>query len=105
MKQKQQQRDNIPVLMYHGITGHNSMARNRVHISSHQFTEQMQWLADHGYHTLSLDEFCHAVTRGEKIPAKSILLTFDDGYHSQLRLATPVMEKLGMRAVLFLTVD
>jgi peptidoglycan/xylan/chitin deacetylase (PgdA/CDA1 family) len=65
-----------------------------------RFAEQMRSLADHGYRTLTLDEFHTCFTRGQ-FPERTVLLTFDDGYEHVADIATPVLEGHGFTAVMF----
>lgn len=96
---------NIPVLMYHAITGAGVMAENPVHVSLDNFMEQMNWLQRKGYEAVSIHDFFAIITGNKTAPKNPVLITFDDGYLSQFNRATPVLEKHGFKAVLFLTVN
>jgi peptidoglycan/xylan/chitin deacetylase (PgdA/CDA1 family) len=61
----------------------------------------MQWLAQNGWKTLSTVAFADALASG-KIPRKSVLVTFDDGYLDNWVYAHPVLAELGQRATIFL---
>jgi hypothetical protein len=50
-----QKSNGIPVLCYHGVV--KSKIRDPYSISVKKFTEQMRWLHDQGYQTITLDEF------------------------------------------------
>lgn len=87
---------NVAVLMYHHVTDQpGSLA-----VTAHQFESQIRGLAEHGWHTLRADEFAGYLA-GEPIPAKSVLLTFDDGYLDNWVYAHPVLERYRKHAVLF----
>ncbi|MBD8069094.1 polysaccharide deacetylase family protein [Bacillus sp. PS06] len=66
-----------------------------------QFEEQMAYLHNHQYHTLSLDEVKAYYYQGESIPEKSVLLTFDDCFQSMKKYAYPILKKYDMHAVAF----
>jgi len=87
----------IPVLMYH----HVSPAGGPLTISPENFESQIRWLAKNGYVTLTADEFARFL-RGAPMPAKSIVLTFDDGYLDNYVHAHPVLLRYGLNAIMFL---
>ena len=65
-----------------------------------EFEEQMGFLASH-YHTLSLDELL-AVRRGAtRLPLRSVVVTFDDGYRDFAEEAWPILKRHGIPVVLF----
>jgi len=87
----------VPVLMYH----HVSPSAGMITTSPENFTRQIAGLARAGYHSLTAGQFA-GFLRGEPVPKKSILLTFDDGYLDNYVYAHPVLERYGMHALLFL---
>ncbi|OZI49117.1 polysaccharide deacetylase family protein [Bordetella genomosp. 5] len=88
---------NVPVLMYHHVTPEGGM----INATPDVFEAQIASLAAAGYHALSCAEF-EAYLDGAPVPPKSVLITFDDGYLDNWVYAHPVLERYGMRAVLFL---
>lgn len=90
----------LPVLMYH----HISPAPGLVTISPATFRAQMAWLAEAGWKALSTGEI-EAFYRGEPLPAKSVAITFDDGYLDNWLHAHPVLAEFGLTAHLFLVTD
>ena len=67
----------IPVLEYHD-TEYN-MSDGQVMMTTPWFLEQMQWLADNGFTTLTADRFLAFVDGTQAPPERSVLLTFDIG--------------------------
>src|SRR5690606_13926222 len=65
------------------------------------FESQMAWLSRSGYTTLDAERFA-GFLRGEAVPERSVLLTFDDGYLDNWVYAHPVLHKYGLKALLFL---
>lgn len=70
-------------------------------VTLEQFEEQMKYLHNENYHTLTLDEVKGYYYSGKDIPEKSILLTFDDCYQSMKKYAYPVLKEYGFHAVSF----
>jgi peptidoglycan/xylan/chitin deacetylase (PgdA/CDA1 family) len=87
----------VPVLMYH----HVSPTPGLITVSPAHFAAQMRWLKRQGYTTLTLDALAGFLA-GEPVPAKSVVVSFDDGYLDNWVYAHPVLEQYGLHAVLFL---
>lgn len=93
----------IPVLMYHSI---NYEKGNILRVPAEKFAAQMKWLHDNGYHTISLDELYSAVSatkpQSKRLPEKSVVITFDDGYGDNYTNAFPVIKKYHFKATVFM---
>jgi peptidoglycan/xylan/chitin deacetylase (PgdA/CDA1 family) len=100
MKRKQ-----VPVLCYHHIRDwkvtDSKRARDYI-VPLDTFYNQMKLLADSGYHTISPDQLYRYLAAGESIPAKSILLTFDDSDEEQYTIAKTEMDKYRFKGVFFI---
>ncbi|OXM86705.1 polysaccharide deacetylase [Paenibacillus rigui] len=92
----------IPVLNYHSIT---TDPGNPATITPEKFAEQMHYLKEHGYTTLSLQQFTDVLEGKQPTPAKPVLLTFDDGYADNYEHALPLFKELDFHAVLFISPD
>jgi peptidoglycan/xylan/chitin deacetylase (PgdA/CDA1 family) len=91
----------LRVLMYHKLS---STIADKLTVKTHDFHQQLLYLIDEGYHFLSLSEL-HEIINGQKsLRLKSILLTFDDAYKNNRDLASPLLEKLSLKYVIFLPV-
>lgn len=87
----------ISVLTYHRVID----GAKEVNISKKYFEKQMKWLHDNGYKTLTMDEF-YKWKRGKlKVPRKSVLITFDDGWKSTYDTALPILERYDLNATVF----
>lgn len=100
------QEDNgIPVLTYHHILRDEENSRFR-HTSTttsvRAFTNQMTWLRDQGYTTLSMYQLEGYVRNSMNLPARSVVITFDDGLKSVSRYAWPVLREYGFKATAFI---
>jgi peptidoglycan/xylan/chitin deacetylase (PgdA/CDA1 family) len=93
-------RISIPVLNYHGVT---VQPGNRAVVTPAKLEEQMKYLSEHGYTTLSLKEFIDIWEGRTPPPEKPVLLTFDDGYKDNYTAAMPILKKYGFRATLFMS--
>jgi peptidoglycan/xylan/chitin deacetylase (PgdA/CDA1 family) len=58
-------------------------------------------LADSGYQTILPDQLFAWLTQGKPIPAKAIMLTYDDTDLDQYEIAVPEMKKYGFRKCVF----
>jgi biofilm PGA synthesis lipoprotein PgaB len=61
---------------------------------------QFAWLRGNGYTPVSLDEITAARSGGKPLPAKAVLLTFDDGYLSFYTRVYPLLREFHFPAVL-----
>jgi peptidoglycan/xylan/chitin deacetylase (PgdA/CDA1 family) len=98
----------LPVLMYHRIgpiTPSLPAITQRLTVSPQDFAAQMTWLHAHGYHAVSVQQAFEALEFRKRLPAKPVLITFDDGYRDVLWQAAPVLHRLHMPAVEFVITD
>lgn len=87
--------------MYHKVT---DVRPNRIAVTRQSFIDQQAHLARH-YNVVSLKEV-HRNVRGDgELPARAVLLTFDDGYRDNLEIAHPVLERFGHSATIFVPTD
>lgn len=90
----------IPILMYHEIgTGPNSL-----YVPTEKFRAQMNYLYKSGYHTVTMANAQEMLAKG-KIPAKTVILTFDDGYTSFYTRAWPIMQEFGFTGTVFVCTE
>ncbi len=62
---------------------------------------QLRWLQRMAT-VVPLEPSLRALAAGQRLPARAVALTFDDGYRDHLDLAVPLLERLGMPATFFL---
>ena len=94
----------IPVVTYHHILPdemNTTMRHNPWVISTENFQEQMRYLYDNNFYTPTLDELEAFIYQGRPLPARSVMIHFDDGYYSNYVYARPILLQYGLRAVLF----
>lgn len=96
---------NVPILMYHYISEPPPDAdeiRKGLSIPPATFEAHLQYLKNNGYRTISLHQLLLHLTRGEPLPEKPIILTFDDGYRDSFENAFPLLQKYGFTGTFFL---
>lgn len=89
--------DRIPILMYHVIAPPPANAPfPALYVPAPEFAAQMKALRDAGWHAVTLDQVRAYWQRGVPLgPGRPIVITFDNGYHSQYAAALPVLRRLG----------
>lgn len=86
----------LPVLMYHHL---DDTGDDVVTISGELFEEQMKYLGENGYTTVSFDELVDYVSGDLKeLPEKPVAIVFDDGYESNYKIAFPILQKYSCKA-------
>ena len=86
----------VPVVFHHHVADDRP-------VTPAGFDAQLRWLSRRGYRTPSLGRFLQHVTGASPLPARSLLITFDDGYADNWICAYPLLRRHGFRAVVFLT--
>ncbi|MGQ9705428.1 MAG: polysaccharide deacetylase family protein [bacterium] len=91
----------VTIFMYHRFV---DIPRNPYEISVTQFEEEMRYLYENGYKTITLGQYIDAVYSKDvsSLPEKPVVLTVDDGYKSFLTRAYPILKKYGFTATLFI---
>ena len=95
----------VPILCYHQIRDYkssDSKATRDYIVPDASFREQMQSLADSGFHTILPDELYDYLTTGKALPEKPVMITFDDSRADQFTTALPELNKRGFKGVFFI---
>ena len=86
------QEDKILILTYHGVVEKIlDDPAITVDISEQRFEEQIKWLYDNDFKSLSMVEVYEWKVNGKKLPRKSVLITFDDGWSNFYSNAMPIL--------------
>ncbi len=91
---------NIPILMYHYIRiveDTSDQLGINLSVTPEKFAQQLDSIKSKGYATITFED----IVKGE-IPAKPIILTFDDGYKDFYTNAYPELKKHNMTAVSYI---
>lgn len=95
----------VPVLIYHHVKpikpSDDAIERGLTILPS-QFLTQMEKLRRNGFRTLSAAKIVQALRFGQSLPARPVVLTFDDGYADVYTNVYPVLRRLHMTATFFI---
>lgn len=95
-------RRRLPVLLYHHVGFPTEETRKMaITVSPAKFARQMRWLRWRGYTTIATEQWFAWYARGESLPKKPLLLTFDDAYADLMKYALPVLEQQGLKSVVY----
>lgn len=90
----------LSILTFHAIDDRRSV----ISFAPEVFRSGMTKLFEGGYRTLGLLEAVDCMHRDIPFPDRSLVITFDDGFHSVYQEAFPVLQRYGMSATVFLIV-
>lgn len=95
----------VPILMYHYVDELPEDAdeiRINLTVSPSDFRAQMVYLRDNGYTPISLYTLEQALAFGEPLPAKPLVLTFDDGHIDHYTQVFPILREFGFTGTFFI---
>lgn len=92
----------IPILMYHMVAPQPPIVFRKYSVTTKMFAAQMRWLSVMGYEAISLDQLFAARCGGAELPARPVILTFDDGLQTCIDHAVPILQAHNFSAVFFL---
>ncbi|MGW9400520.1 polysaccharide deacetylase family protein [Streptomyces sp. NPDC055642] len=93
----------VPILMYHAVSARPGDATRALSVSPEAFAEQMAVLAERGLTPVTTAELAARWRADRPLPARPVLVTFDDGYEGVHRHALPVLAGHGFPATLFVS--
>ncbi len=91
----------IPILMYHSVSAHAQPRFRKYVIAPALFAEQMAYLAQRRYTTLTVSQYISMRQTGAALPEAVVILTFDDGFADFHSEALPVLKQHGFVATLY----
>lgn len=95
----------LPILMYHSVSQRDESGKHpyhRINVSPAVLAQQMKWLRENQYRTVSLPEAVAHIQEPGVGREKLVVLTFDDGYSDFYTSAYPILEQYGFSATVFL---
>jgi peptidoglycan/xylan/chitin deacetylase (PgdA/CDA1 family) len=89
--------ENLPILLYHRI----GFEPDALTVSPTRFQNDLQYLYDNGYKTLTLEDAKNYLSGVNVVTGKHVLITFDDGYLDNYTNAFPLLQSFSMVASFF----
>lgn len=88
--------------MYHEVN-EPAQAWNHLAVSPAAFREQLSWLRDSGYATMTAGALAALLAAGGAVPPRVVIITFDDGFEDFHRHAVPALTEHDFTATVFIT--
>ena len=95
------------ILMYHSVLDDPSQVVDSLGGISHPcliFERQMELLARE-FNPVTLDQVARFVRGKQDLPERPVVVTFDDGYVDNYEVAMPILDRAGVPATFYVTVD
>lgn len=86
----------VPVLMFHRVASAATITNDvsaDLTVTPARFRAEIDWLAANGYHPISETALFQALYEGAPLPAKPVVLTFDDGYVDDAVAVAPILAR------------
>jgi peptidoglycan/xylan/chitin deacetylase (PgdA/CDA1 family) len=87
----------VPILMYHEVKRHNV---GKDVITPYEIESDLKYLKENQYTTISIQDLIDFVNKKKELPAKPIILSFDDGYLNNYVYVYPLLKKYDKKIVL-----
>ncbi len=91
----------VPVVMYHDIIKKRGRGSVYFDCTLAEFKAQMDFLKEQDAQPITLEQLHKHLTRGEPVPDKAIVLTFDDNYQGFWDNAYPILKARSYPAAMF----
>lgn len=96
----------VPILEYHVLgPAPVDAPYPELYVTRPDFHREMDWLDEHGYQAVTLEEVERAWYDGGTLPARPVVVSFDDGYRPQFTYALPELRRHGWPGVLNLKAE
>ncbi len=86
------------ILMYHSVGGSGVLFS----VKPEDFEWQMEYLKTNSFNVISLAKLFEIFSLKKELPAKTVVLTFDDGHEDNYHKVFPVLKKYNFPATIFL---
>jgi peptidoglycan/xylan/chitin deacetylase (PgdA/CDA1 family) len=95
----------VRILVYHKIAARNRLI-SKIHddlfVTPAAFEKQIRYLHRNNYAFISIDQLIAYIYEKVKLPRKSVIISFDDGYADSYTEAFPILQRYQGCAVIFL---
>ncbi|HHX44435.1 MAG TPA: polysaccharide deacetylase family protein [Chloroflexi bacterium] len=98
----------VPILMYHAIEDLDegaSASKRTWTVSPAAFAQQMAYLLNEGWTTVSPNALAAYLTAGAPLPPKPLIISMDDGYKEVYTVVYPLLKDGPLRPVLYVPAD
>jgi len=98
----------VPIFMYHYVeyvADKGDTIRQSLNITPDTLTSQIETLKQAGYTFINTSDLTAAMNGKTKLPEKSIMLTFDDGYQDFYTDVFPILKQENVKAVEYVIAD
>ena len=86
----------VAILMYHVIGVPQPATPNQIlWVDPTEFRAEVTWLAGRGYHAVTVQQWWDAWHGGPALPARPVVISFDDGFRGWYTSAFPILESAG----------
>jgi len=101
LKRRLVSRGNIVILCYHRVRNETGIFYDQnISASPEEFKKQISYIKER-FNVISLDQLLDYCSGKSDLKPNSIMITFDDGYKDNALNAFPVLENLGIPAIVF----
>lgn len=95
----------VPILVYHSVRPHitkESSYQETYDITPELLRKHLEYLKENNYTAISFDMLADYFDTDTPLPAKPIILTFDDGWKNQYEYAFPILKEFNDTATFFI---
>jgi len=93
--------NHVTIVLYHRVTK-TERDTLELEVTPETFEKHINWYKNK-FNIITADELADIVLHKKKIPAKSLLITFDDGYADNYLEALPILESNNVPALFFIS--
>ncbi|MDW7551458.1 polysaccharide deacetylase family protein [Pseudoalteromonas sp. McH1-7] len=86
------------ILQYHHVSEKLPAVTS---VSEETFKSHLSYIKNNGYNVMPLPKLLNALQSEQTLPAKTIAITFDDGYENNITAAAPLLEQFGFPYTIF----
>jgi peptidoglycan/xylan/chitin deacetylase (PgdA/CDA1 family) len=95
----------LPIMIYHSVRPHiqgESKYQDIYDVTPELFESELTELESRGFTTVTFKDLDAYLSNGQPLPARAIILSFDDGWRNQYTYAYPLLKKHRMKGTFFI---